>query len=244
MDDERFGTVCREVIEESHEKKGIGTLNEKTLHAVLKNYIEPDRSRQEVPLLGYVADIFDGERITEIQTRNFYGMKKKLAVFLDAYPVTVVYPVPRNKYICWIDPATGEISDRRKSPKKPHLQEMAHELIHILPHLEHPNLTFRIMYVDVCDYRLKNGWDETGKRGSERQERIPEGYAGDIYISCIDDYRIFIPEDLPEEFTLKEYRKCAGVTEKCARRMIYILMKLDLLTRPRKEGRAYIYRRG
>ena len=238
---DRFEMVCERVLAAEHERSGIGTLNEKSLHAVLKNYIEPDTSRHEQKIDGYVADIFEGDRIIEIQTRNFYGMKKKLSCFLDKYPVTVVYPVPNEKYINWIDPATGEITERRKSPKKPHPQEMAHELIHILPYIGHPNLSFRIMYLDVEDYKLKNGWDSTGKKGSERYERIPKRLAGEKYIREISDYAYFLPAGLPEQFTGKDFKKCAGVTNTCAQRMLYILMKLGIVNRTGKKGRAYIY---
>ena len=55
------------------EKGGIGTLSERCLHAVLKYWVEPDESRHEVRLpCGLVADVFDGERVVEIQTGSLY----------------------------------------------------------------------------------------------------------------------------------------------------------------------------
>jgi hypothetical protein len=242
LEKEKFEEICDKVIREAHESSGIGTLNEKTLHSVIKNYIEPDKSRQEVKIDRFVADIFRDDQVIEIQTRNFYGMKKKLSHFLEKYPVTVVYPIPNEKHINWIDPSTGEIVERRKSPKKPHPQEMAHELIHILPFLTHENLSFRIMYLDVEDYKLKNGWDASGKKGSERYERIPKRLIAEKIISCAKDYLYFIPEDLPGDFTVKEFAKKAHVTKTCASRMLYILMKLGVVERPGKRGRGYIYR--
>ncbi len=242
MADRSFEQVCEEALHGIHERTGIGTLNEKTLHMVLKNYIEPDRTRQEVKLGDFVADIFTGDSVIEIQTRNFYGMKKKLSFFLDNYPVTVVYPIPNEKYINWIDPKTGEVTERRRSPKKPHPQEIAHELIHILPFVGRQGLTFRLMFIDVEDYKIKNGWDKTGKKGSERYERIPRHLAGEKYISCIDDYRYFIPEGLGDTYTAGEFKKAAKVSDTCARRMIYILVKLGIVVREGKRGRAYIYR--
>ncbi len=50
---------------------------------------------QEIPVAGYIADIFTGEEIIEIQTGNFNKMRDKLNTFLPQYPVTIVYPVPR-----------------------------------------------------------------------------------------------------------------------------------------------------
>ena len=60
----------------------IGTLSEKTLHAFLKNYYEPDIDKQEIPIDRYVADIFTGQEIIEIQTAQFNSMRDKLNCFV------------------------------------------------------------------------------------------------------------------------------------------------------------------
>ena len=54
----------------------------------------------------------------EIQTRALYRLKQKLEKFLPLYPVTVVYPISYDKWVCWINEETGEITQKRKSPKK------------------------------------------------------------------------------------------------------------------------------
>lgn len=36
-------------------------------------------------------------------------MRKKLSVFLEKYPVTIVYPIPHNKWLYWIDEDTEEV---------------------------------------------------------------------------------------------------------------------------------------
>lgn len=54
----------------------------------------------------------------EIQTRALYRLKPKLDKFLPFYPVTVVYPISYDKWVCWINEETGEITQKRKSPKK------------------------------------------------------------------------------------------------------------------------------
>ena len=55
----------------------IGTLSEKTLHAFLKNYYEPDIDKQEIPIDKYVTDIFTGQEIMEIQTAVSAALLKK-----------------------------------------------------------------------------------------------------------------------------------------------------------------------
>ena len=57
VDAERFAAVRKEILFQKREKRGIGTLKEKTLHAVLKEYLEPDKGCQEIRVDRYVADI-------------------------------------------------------------------------------------------------------------------------------------------------------------------------------------------
>ena len=118
MDKELFNSVCRSFVGIDRRRTGIGTLAEKTLHLVLKNYIDPREVNHEVKVGRKVADIKSGDFITEIQTRNFNLLRPKLTEFLKDYKVTVVFPVAKEKYIYWIDPNSGEVSEPRKSPKK------------------------------------------------------------------------------------------------------------------------------
>lgn len=84
-------------------RQGIGTLSEKTVHAVMKNYYAPDTDMHEIPIENFVADIYTGQEIIEIQTRAFNKMRRKLDAFLPLYPVTIVYPIPHIKWLSWID---------------------------------------------------------------------------------------------------------------------------------------------
>ena len=115
-DKEAFEAAKKKIIGVDRQRMGIGTLSEKTVHAILKNYYEPDEDKQEIPIENYVADIYADGEIIEIQTRQFNRMRDKLKAFLPLYPVTIVYPIPREKWIIWIDEETGELSKKRKSP--------------------------------------------------------------------------------------------------------------------------------
>ena len=242
MENESFDSVCERILSQEHVMNGIGTLGERSLHAVLKNYIENDVSKHEQKLGGFVADIYDGQHITEIQTRNFFSLKKKLGAFLAIAPVTVVYPMPAEKYLSWIDPETGEIVSRRKSGRHGKPADMMHELIHILPFLKDPGLSFRIMYLDMEEYRLMNGWGKDHKHGGVRQERIPKALVREQYICSANDYYYFIPASLPHEFTVKDYKNAAGVSLTCSQRTVYILALIGIIERFSKKGNAYLYR--
>ena len=94
IDEKRFEAAREKVIGTDRIRQGIGTLSEKTVHAVMKNYYAPDTDMHEIPIENYVTDIYTGSEIIEIQTRSFQRMRKKLDVFLPLYPVTIVYPIP------------------------------------------------------------------------------------------------------------------------------------------------------
>ena len=90
MDRKRFDQAAAKILSRENENHGIGTLGEKTLHAVVKNYVEPDEDYHEVPLEGYVADVYRDGHVFEIQTANFNTMRGKLETFLPLYQVTIV----------------------------------------------------------------------------------------------------------------------------------------------------------
>ena len=60
---QQFREICDEVVSGIRTENGVGTLQEKTIHAVLKNFYEPDRSKQEQKVSGFIADIFTGQEI-------------------------------------------------------------------------------------------------------------------------------------------------------------------------------------
>ena len=99
IDSQAFDAAKEKIIGKSHNDKGIGTLSEKTLHAVLKMYYEPDEDNHEVAIDGYYADIYNEHGIIEIQTRQLNKLRDKLSVFLNEYQVRVVYPMPYEKYL-------------------------------------------------------------------------------------------------------------------------------------------------
>ena len=240
MDRITFNQSIAKIISREHENHGIGTLGEKTLHAVVKNYVEPNEDYHEVPLLGYVADVYREGKIFEIQTANFNTMRNKLQAFLKEYKVTIVYPVPAVKWLRWIDEETGEITDRRKSPKTGTPYEVFKELYKIKSFLKHPNLSVWILMIDMEESRLLNGWSADRKKGSCRHDRMPVELVEEIHLDCVQDYRMLVPPEL-ENFTSKEYAKATKLTVKRAQTALNVLYALDIVERTGKKGNSYLY---
>lgn len=118
IDELRFEAAKNRVIGINRERQGIGTLSEKTVQAVLKNYYAPDTDMHEIPIENFVADIFTGTEIIEIQTRSFQVMRRKLDAFLKIYPVTIVYPIPHVKWLSWIERRVARCHRSASPPKK------------------------------------------------------------------------------------------------------------------------------
>lgn len=240
-DKEAFEAAKKKIIGTDRQRLGIGTLSEKTVHAILKSYYEPDEDRQEIPIENYVADIYTGGEIIEIQTRQFNRMRDKLTAFLPLYPVTIVYPIPREKWIIWIDEESGELSKKRKSPVKGNPYFVFPELYKIKMFLKDPNLKLKLVLLDMEEYKLLNGWSRDRKKGSSRYDRIPTELAEEIEISCLRDYMQFVPYELEGEFTSREFAKAAHIPVSLAQTTLNILYYVGTVTRTGKKGNQYLY---
>jgi len=239
--EKRFEEAKKKVIGIDRQRLGIGTLSEKTVHAILKNYYEPDEDRQEIPIERYVADIYSDGEIIEIQTRQFNRMRDKLTAFLPEYKVTIVYPIPREKWLIWIDEESGELSTKRKSPKRGNPYMAFPELYKIKMYLRDPNLRFKLVFVDMEEYRLLNGWSKDKKKGSTRYDRIPICLAEEMEIKCLEDYLQFVPYELEEPFTTKDFAKAAHINASLSSVVMNLLHHVGVVERTGKKGNAYLY---
>lgn len=244
MDKEAFEQAKLKVLLKQHDPHGFGTLQEKTVHAVMKLYYEPDMDYHEVPIEGYIADIYTGSRIIEIQNGNFNRLREKLKAFLPAYPVTVVFPIPHCRWLIYMDEASGELSAKRKSPVTGSIYSAFPELYKIKDSLTHPNLSFAFPLVDMDEYRLlpegRTGKKGRGKRGV-RYDRMPLALYDEIHIERPEDFVQVIPYELEEAFTVKEFAKAAHIHRDLAQVTLHVLYHMQLLRRPGKRGREYLY---
>lgn len=241
-DREAFEQAKKKIIGIDRQRLGIGTLSEKTIHAILKNYYEPDEDKQEIPVDNYVADICTDGEIIEIQTRQFNRMRDKLSVFLSQYPVTIVYPIPREKWIIWIDEESGELSKKRKSPAKGNPYLVFPELYKIKMFLKNPNLRIKLVLMDMEEYKLLNGWSKDRKKGSSRYDRIPTELVEEVEINCPEDYMQFVPFELKDSFTSKEFARAAHIPVRLAQTVLNILHYVDTVERIGKKGNMYLYK--
>ncbi len=251
-------------------EKGIGTLSEKTVHSVLKYYFAPDEAFHEQKIGTFVADIcIDGE-IYEVQTKQFYLMKRKLDYFLKEHEVTIVYPVSLVNTLHWVecdedinskkaldnsstegaslccanlsDIRNRRIHTSRKTRKKGMPYLFFQELYGIKDFLHHPNLHFILAIMSTEEYRLLDGYGPHRKIRATKTDKAPIELLDLIKIEKPEDYKQLIPEGLPEEFTSDIFAKKAGIGRGLAGTALNILYEMDVVERIGKTGNAYVYR--
>lgn len=225
------------------QRQGIGTLGERSLHSVLKYWADPNEDHHEISIgIGrLVVDIFDGERVTEIQTRSFNALRPKLERILPFYPVTVIFPIARTKNLIWVNPETGESSKPRKSPKVGNVWDAFPELYRIKKYLLNPRLTIKLVLLDMEEYKLLNGWSRDKKKGSSRFERIPTSLCDIIELNRAEDYGALVPSDLPMPFTTADFKKQLKIAGRKTGYIINILYNTGSIIRIGKNKNAFLY---
>lgn len=229
---------------------GIGTLREKSLHAVLKYYFEPDVQYHEVKIGRYVVDLVTPDGIIEIQTAGLATMKKKLTTLLDlphvseAHPVTVIHPIIHTKRLSWVDPQTGEVSGGRRSPKKGSFYDAFYEIYALNEFLSHPHFRLCLLLYDGEEVRSLTGWSADKKRGSSRVNRIPTTLLECYTLTSPSDCVNLLPPGLPAPFTRKDF---ILQTRLRSPRIIWaglkLLSTLGMIAVVGKQGNTLLYQR-
>lgn len=245
LDREKYFYALSKVLDGEHKRAGIGTYGEKTVHSVLKNYFEPFEDSHEQKIGGFIADIVGENGIIEIQTAGFDKLRKKLAAFLEVSDVTVVYPIPYNKWLIPINPESGNMGRKRKSPKKGSPYDIFPELYKIKPFLSNERLHFCIVMLDVEEYRQPpetTGLKRGRRRGSTRYDRIPIALCDELHFDKLSDWLYFVPNGLGEEYTSKDLAAKAGIHVSSAQLTLNILTALGVTERIGKQGNSYLYK--
>ncbi len=232
---ERFKTSLKTALE--RERTTIGTLNEKLIHATLKGYFT-DNIDHEVKIGPYYADALSENGIYEIQTASWGKLCGKLNVFLDACHVTIIYPSEKRVRNIYIHEKTGELIKSSSARTNNNAVKFFFELYRIKEFLTNPNLTICIAELEVEKARFVSDEKCTRKRG-QRVEKTPIKLISEVYLQKSEDFRIFLPENLPERFDVKEFSRCAKTYD--AKIMLEILEYLNIVHKVDKKGNSFIY---
>lgn len=219
----------------------IGTLNEKPLHAALKEWYAEPGDILEAAMDGYVIDIVRGDLLIEIQTRHFSAIKKKLSRLVEDHRVRLLYPIAKEKWI--VKPAEDGTTIRRKSPRRGKYQDVFFELIRIPELFNHPNLSLELLLIqeeEVRRHDSKRAWRRGGWVTEERhllQVLDRKRYENPL------DFLEFLPADLPDRFTTTDIANMSGIPRRMTTRMAYCLRKMGAIEEVGKQGNSFLYRK-
>lgn len=219
----------------------IGILKESSLHASLKALYTRPGDKQEANVLGYLVDIIRDDMLIEIQTANFGALKSKLNDLLASYPVLVVFPVAKERWIQRVS-SDGEPIQRRKSPKNGRVEDVFSELLRIPAAARRPNFSLEVVLTreeivwsdDGRGSWRRKGWSITDRRLLEviHQERF----------NSREDFIGVLPEDLPAVFTNWQLAESLGIRPRLAQQITYCLRRMGFLEVKGKSGRYLLYK--
>lgn len=222
------------------QNNGIGTLQEMSLHAALKDWYAKPGDAIEVPVNGYLIDIVRGSWLVEIQTANFTAIKKKLKALLPDYKIKIVYPIAQDRWIQRVTEENQHIT-RRKSPKHGRLEEIFTELVRLPDLACHPNFYLEVLLIkDVVVWR-DDGQGSWRRKGWSVADRRLIEVVDAIQLDQPEDYAAMLPPDLSQPFTNLELSEHLGLRRKLAEKMTYCLRKMGLLEVVGKKGRHNLY---
>lgn len=242
MDDNTKLTIALDKALKDIEKNKIGLLQEHTLHRVLKFYLSNEEEHHEVKIGRMYADVVLDNHIYEIQTKSFNVMRNKLEVFLKDHHVTIVYPMALNKVI-YLTNDFGELVSCKKSPKHANPLEIFWELYKIKNFLLDSNLHFKILMLDIDEFRIVKEKTWKSRKGFERENQVPKkiNYIYDIN-SPSDFKKLLLMYNLNEVFTSKDFAKATKLTIKKATTALNVLTHLNVVERIGKEKNSYLYK--
>lgn len=247
IDSDRFAEAVEKASQRDKGLHGsVGTQNEKTLHAVLKNYYAPFSDEQEIKIGSYFADAVCEDGIFEIQTRQLYKLREKLNTFLEFSRVTVVYPSACVLGTMYINEDSGEAVKETRPRKISSLLKVFEELYSIRGLLNSENLRIIIARLNIRKlvyFRGNEPPSPTDRRARKkcRIEKIPLEFCEEIVLESKADYRRFLPEGLTNEFTKKEFASAAKESSSSLR--LEVLRTIGAIEKIGKRGNSFLYKR-
>ncbi len=219
----------------------IGTLQERSLHATLKELYTTGDSRTEVSVDGFVVDVVRNGVLIEIQTRNFAAIKNKLRALLKDYQVRLVYPLPKKKWIVKETPNGSKQLSRRTSPKRCGFEDVFDELVRIPKLIAHSNFAIEVLLIEEEEIRRQDGKGSWRRRGwSIVDRKLLEVLDRRLYEGP-SDFLHFIPDSLEKPFRNSDLVEALGISRRLGQRLTYCLRKMNALKTVGKKGNALLH---
>lgn len=210
--------------------EGIGTLNESSLHAGIKDFLAQPGDRFEVRLHGFVIDIVRDDLLIEIQTGSFGALGNKLDRLLGEHRIRIVHPIAVDRWIA----RPGKRP--RKSPRHGSMLDLFAELVSLPTLLDHPNLSLEVLLIDEEQLRVD------GRRGERRSmDRRLRAVRETRRLEEVAELVALLPIGLEEPWTTADLARAAGISRRLAQSVAYCLRMNELVVEQgrTRAGRSY-----
>lgn len=221
----------------------IGELNERSLHRALKARYASAGGVTEQTVDGFVADVVAGGRVFEIHTGGFRPLRRKLPRLLERYPVTLVHPVARDRYIVKVPADPNAPPTRRKSPKHGSVFDVFPALASIPALLAHPNMTLEVVMTVEEEVRGMNGRGSWRRGGWAILDRRLVDVVETCTITSMADLFALLDADLPDRFTTRDVTAAMKSPRRLGQIAAFCFREGGVSQVCGKEGNALVYRR-
>jgi hypothetical protein len=221
---------------------GIGTRNEKSLHAALKHWYAQPGDQLEAQVDGFVVDIVRDDLLIEIQTRNLAAIRRKLSALLERHSVRLVYPIAKEKWIVRKTGSGKQVIGRRKSPKVGCLDDLFVELVSIPDLVRHDNFALQIVLIQEEEIRRADGRGSWRRRGQSLHDRKLLQVLETVTFEGKQDFLRFLPDGLDQPFSNRHLAQHIGGSIRAARRMTYCLKKMGAIQEVGKNGNQLLFK--
>jgi hypothetical protein len=220
---------------------GIGLLNEKPLHASLKEWCAQPGDQFEVAIDGFVIDIVRDDLLLEIQTSSLASIRSKLRTLARSRRLRLIYPIAQEKWIVKLAKEDSDGTTRRKSPKTGRVEDLFWEMVSFPGLLANSNFSLQVLMIKEEELWRYEGRRRWRRRGWVVEERRLLGVAEQKLFEEPADWRALLPAHLVE-FTARDLSDAIGVRRQLAQKMVYCLRKTGVIDQIGKQGRANLYR--
>jgi hypothetical protein len=218
----------------------IGTLNEGSLHAQLKEWYRRPGDRLEQPVGGYVVDVVRGGTLIEIQTGGLAPLRRKLERLLESHDVRVVVPLALSRRIVRLS-AGGEVLSERRSPRRGRPEDVFARLVSIPALLAHPRFELEVLLTHEHEHRRQEPGRAWRRHGWVVCGRSLVAVETSIVLTTPTDALRLLPS-LPDPFDTAELADAASCTRRLAQQMTYCLRAMGAIAADGRRGRAVLYR--
>ena len=221
----------------------ISTLNEKHLHAALKQWYAQPGDRLEERVDGFLVDIVRGDLLVEIQTRNFAAIKRKLTELTARRPLRLVYPIPREKWIVRLAKDGESRLGRRKSPKRGAVEEVFVELVSFPKLLASSNFTLEVLLIQEEEVRRLDRRRRWRRKGWVTHERRLLRVVEERHFDTPEDMGALVPPGIADPFTTSDLAAALSLPRWLAQKMAYCLREMGVIAAVGKTGNTVLYAR-